>query len=87
MYREEAPERVAARVEAIANEMNALDSELGSWAKRVPDGTPAPPQVVALMQRREQAMAELRSLTQLGAAVAAERPGVIGRLFGRLRSR
>ncbi len=91
MYRHEAPERVAdqiaERVAEIAREVDALDSELGSWAKRIPDGAPAPPPVLVLMQRRERLMAELRNLADAASAVRAGVPGVVGRLFGWLRSR
>lgn len=86
MYRDEAPERVrdrvAERVAEIAREVNALDAELGAWGARVPDGSPAPPDVVGLMHRRDALTAELRALT--GAeSPPPKQPGLLARLLGR----
>ena len=65
-YREPAPDRVAAaareRIAWIASEISRLDAEIGSWARLVPDGTPAPAPAIALMVERERLYDELHLL-------------------------
>jgi hypothetical protein len=61
-YREQALDWVGSRVAQIAAEMNQLDEAIATWSTRFVDGTPAPPQVRALYERREALLIELRAL-------------------------
>lgn len=58
-YRAQAGEWIAARVEQIAREVNDLDTAIAAWAKRLPDGASAPPEVISLYAQKDALMSEL----------------------------
>lgn len=58
----EATRQRGERIAWLVVEIGRLDGLIGEWSSRVPDGTPAPPQALALMVEKENLEAELRSL-------------------------
>jgi hypothetical protein len=88
-YRSPSPERsaeaIAQRIAGISSEIDELDAGLGAWAKVIADGASAPPEVLAIVARKEHLLAELRALAST--AESEHEPGALKRLFRRLRSR
>ena len=65
-YRSVSPDQwsswMVARVPELVAEVSALDVAIGQWSVSVPEGTSAPPYVVAMMTRRDALLSDLRAL-------------------------
>jgi hypothetical protein len=71
----------------LIGEIGRLDGLIGEWSMRVPDGTPAPPEALALMAEKERLETEFRALASALEPAAAPGPSVVRTLLRRLIGR
>ena len=75
------------RVAWVLREIERLEGLIGDWSTRVPDGTPAPPQALALMVEKEKLATELHTIAGLLEPVAPRGPSLLRKLLDRLAGR